>query len=80
MEGGLEVLKKLHSSDDDPDSHFAQAEFTQIQRQVELDRHNELVGLGYGRGRAPERGYCMASSSSQRPRVAEFSYVQVPFF
>lgn len=46
MEGGLEVLKKLHSSPDDPDSQFAGAEFTLIQRQVELDRENELSWIG----------------------------------
>lgn len=46
LEGGLEVLKKLHSSPDDPDSQFACAEFTQIQRQVELDRENELSWIG----------------------------------
>ncbi|KAH7118336.1 general substrate transporter [Dactylonectria macrodidyma] len=46
MERGLAVLKKLHSSSDDPSSSFAEAEFTQIQRQVELDRHSELSWMG----------------------------------
>ncbi|OIW34944.1 sugar porter family MFS transporter [Coniochaeta ligniaria NRRL 30616] len=46
MERGLAVLKKLHSSSGDPSSSFAEAEFTQIQRQVELDRHSELSWIG----------------------------------
>lgn len=37
-EVALEVLKLLHSKDDDPDHAIAAAELFQIQRQMELDR------------------------------------------
>jgi hypothetical protein len=48
-EEGMQVLKLLHSSKDDPDHQFATAEFTQIKLQIDLDRENELAWLSLWR-------------------------------
>ena len=42
---GLQVLKNLHSSKDDATHQLATNEFTEIQRQIELDREHELPWL-----------------------------------
>jgi hypothetical protein len=42
LDEGLQVLKQLHTSVDDTTHQLAQAEFAEIQSQIELDRAREL--------------------------------------
>jgi len=49
------ILKKLHSTPDDPDHTFAQAEYIQITKQIELDRSLDTSYIGMWKSGWPMR-------------------------